>query len=155
MDSDMFVKKRFDEFIPEHGFASFHEHISTTVKLQAAFLIGEKGNKFCEDVFSYYKQRSFFLPDGTYDLKISPDVMVEIAREKGYKAEDVEQHLADDTVIYPGYFVTPCNTHTIKHPDAFAKHMVYGSWKKHKLGRKFEKLMKHIVLLVRFVLFKR
>ena len=33
--------------------------------------------------------------------------------------------------------------------------MVYGSWKKHKLGRKFEKLMKHIVLLVRFALFKR
>ena len=99
------------------------------------------------------------LIDGYFEtypqVKAYMDKSIEIAREKGYKAEDVEQHLADDTVIYPGYFVTPCNTHTIKHPDAFARHMVYGSWKKHKLGRKFEKLMKHIVLLVRFALFKR
>lgn len=32
-----------------------------TVLLQAAFLIGEQGNSFCEEVFSYYKQRHFFI----------------------------------------------------------------------------------------------
>lgn len=155
MDSDMFVKKRFDEFIPEHGFASFHEHICDTVKLQAAFFMGEKGNKFCEDVFNYYNSRSFLLPDGSYDLKISPDVMVEIAIKKGYKAIDEEQHLLDDTVIYKGYFVTPCNRNTLKHPDAFAKHKVQGSWKNHKLGRRIELSIKHALLSIRFALFKR
>lgn len=155
MDSDMFVKKRFDQYMPEHGFASFHEHISTNVKLQAAFFMGEQGNQFCKEVFDYYNSRPFRLPDGSFDLKISPDVMVEIARTKGYRSEDVEQHLADDVVIYPGYLVTPCNTNTLKHPDAFAKHKVYGSWKHHKLGRRFERFMKHIVLLVRFMLLHR
>ena len=53
MDSDMLLKKRFDEFIPEHGFATFNECWGT-VLLQAAFLIGEQGNSFCEEVFSYY-----------------------------------------------------------------------------------------------------
>ena len=96
MDSDMFVKKRFDRFMPEHGFVSFHEHICTTVKLQAAFFMGEKGNQFCKEAFDYYNSRPFRLPDGSYDLKISPDVMVEIARPKGYRNEDVEQHLADE-----------------------------------------------------------
>ena len=37
MDSDIFIKKRFDSFIPEHGFATFHEHIGDRLKLQAAF----------------------------------------------------------------------------------------------------------------------
>lgn len=154
MDSDMFIKKRFDSFIPEHGFASFHEHISDNIRIQAAFFMGEKGNQFCKDAFEYYNSRPFKMPDGSYDIKISPDVMVELAQKKGYVAEDVEQHLTDDVVIYPGYFVTPMKR-SQKHPDAFALHKVYGSWRHHKLGRKFERFMKHIVLLVRFTLFRR
>lgn len=47
MDSDMLLKKRFDEFIPEHGFATFNECWGT-VLLQAAFLIGEQGNSFAK-----------------------------------------------------------------------------------------------------------
>lgn len=42
MDSDIFIKKRFDSFIPEHGFATFHEHIGDRLKLQAAFLWEKK-----------------------------------------------------------------------------------------------------------------
>ena len=155
MDSDMFVKKRFDRFIPEHGFATFHEHIAQNIRLQAAFFMGEKGNSFCKEVFDYYANRPFVLPDGSYDLTISPDVMVQIAKPHGYKAEDVEQHLSDGSIVYPGYFVTPCNKNTLKHPDAFAKHKVYGSWKQHKLGRRIERGIKHVLLLVRYSLFKR
>ena len=81
MDSDMFLKKRFDEFIPEHGFATFNECWGT-VLLQAAFLIGEQGNSFCEEVFSYYKQRHFLLPDGSFDMLISPQIMVMVAEKR-------------------------------------------------------------------------
>ena len=95
MDSDMFLKKRFDEFIPEHGFATFNECWGT-VLLQAAFLIGEQGNSFCEEVFSYYKQRHFLLPDGSFDMLISPQIMVMVAEKRGYKREDIEQHLGED-----------------------------------------------------------
>lgn len=152
MDSDMLVEKRFDAFIPEHGFASFNENMGT-ILLQAAFLIGEKGNTYCKDVFEYYNQRPFLLPDGSFDMKISPVVMVEIAQKRGYQAEDVEQHLGDDLVFYPSRFVSPSKK--LKSREAFAHHQVYGSWRKHKWGRVVERFIKHMIVLVRFTLFKR
>lgn len=109
MDSDILMKKRFDRFIPEHGFATFHEHIGQQLQLQAAFLMGEKGNAYCKAVFDYYNLRPFLKPDGIYDLTISPVVMLDMAYARGYKPEDTEQHLEDDVVIYPGYYLTPCN----------------------------------------------
>ena len=154
MDSDMLVKRRFEQFIPEHGFATFHEHIGTVLQLQAAFLFGEKGNAFCKDAFEYYQQRSFIKHDGSYDMEISPRIMVRIAQKRGYKLLDVEQHLEDDVIIYPGYFVTPCKK-IQKHPDAIAQHQIYGSWRKRKLGRRFELFMKSIFLRIRFTLFRR
>ena len=152
MDSDMLLKKRFDEFIPEHGFATFNECWGT-VLLQAAFLIGEQGNSFCEEVFSYYKQRHFLLPDGSFDMLISPKIMVMVAEKRGYKREDIEQHLGEDVVIYPGCYVSPCKK--IQYPEAFACHQVYGSWRKHRFGRKVERFLKHAYLVIRFALFKR
>ena len=152
MDSDMLIEKRFDSFIPEHGFVSFNENMGT-ILLQAAFLIGEKGNQYCKDVFEYYNQRPFLQPDGSFDMKISPVVMVEIARKKGYRAEDVEQYLEDDIVIYPSCFVSPSKK--LKSRKAFAHHQVYGSWRKHKFGRKLERWMKHVILLTRYTLFHR
>ena len=153
MDSDILVERRFDSFIPEKGFVSFNEYAGEEIRLQAAFLIGEKGNRYCKDMFDYYNQRPFLLPDGSFDIKISPVIMVEIAQKKGYKAEDIEQHLEDNIVIYQGYYVSPCKK--MRFPEAFAHHQVYGSWRKHKLGRKIERLLKHIIVLVRFSLFKR
>ena len=152
MDSDMLLKKRFDEFIPEHGFATFNECWGT-VLLQAAFLIGEQGNSFCEEVFSYYKQRHFLLPDGSFDMLISPKIMVMVAEKREYKREDIEQHLGEDVVIYPGCYVSPCKK--IQYPEAFACHQVYGSWRKHRFGRKVERFLKHAYLVIRFALFKR
>ena len=76
-----------------------------------------------------------------------------IAEKKGYKREDVEQRLGDDIIIYPSCYVSPCKT--IRYPEAFACHQVYGSWLKRRFGRKIERFLKHICLVVRFALFKR
>lgn len=151
MDSDILIKKRFDQFIPESGFATFHEHMGALLQLQAAFLIGEKGNAYCKNVFEYYNSRPFIKSDGSFDMEISPCVMMKIARQIGYKQQDIEQHLLDDVIIYPGYFVTP-RKKIKKHPDAFAQHQIYGSWRKKKLGRKIELAMKSFGLWVRFSL---
>lgn len=152
MDSDMLIEKRFDSFIPQSGFASFNE-LWGTLLLQAAFLIGEKGNLFCKEVFEYYNQRHFLLPDGSFDMLISPKIMTMIAEKKGYKREDVEQHLSDDIIIYPSCCVSPCKS--IRYPEAFACHQVYGGWRKRSFGRKVERFLKHIYLVIRFALFKR
>lgn len=150
MDSDILLKKRFDRFIPEKGFATFHEHIGEQIRLQAAFFMGEKGNAYCKDVFEYYNSRPFRKPDGSLDMTISPVVMLDMARRRGYRTEDTEQHLADDIVIYPGHYVTPCK-HIKKHPDAFALHTIYGSWRKRKLGRRIELFCKHQLLRLRYL----
>lgn len=155
MDSDILIKKRFDRFIPEHGFATFHEHIGQQLQLQAAFLMGEKGNAYCKAVFDYYNLRPFLKPDGTYDLTISPVVMLDMASARGYKPKDTEQHLEDDVVIYPGYYLTPCNRGVEVHPDAFALHTIYGSWRTRKLGRRIELYVKHLFKVCRYLLLRR
>ena len=86
-------------------------------------------------------------------MLISPKIMTMIAEKKGYKREDVEQRLGDDIIIYPSCYVSPCKT--IRYPEAFACHQVYGSWRKRRFGRKIERFLKHICLVVRFALFKR
>jgi len=154
MDSDLLIKKRFDKFIPEHGFATFHENIGSKMQLQAAFFMGEKGNSFCKDVFEYYSRRSFLRSDGIFDMTISPVVMLNVARLKGYKPEDTEQYLKDNTIIYPGYYVTPRKKDIVISKDAFAQHQIYGSWRKRKLGRRIELFFKHILLTVRFTFLK-
>lgn len=155
MDSDILLHRRFDDFIPDKGFATFHEHIGDRLQLQAAFFMGESGNAYCKDVFDYYNSRSFVKPDGTFDLTISPVVMLDMARVRGYVAEDVEQHLADDVVIYPGYYVTPCHRNVVVHPDSIALHTIYGSWRKRKLGRRIELFLKHLVKVMRYALLGR
>ena len=155
MDSDILMKRRFDRFVPEHGFATFHEHIGDQLQLQAAFFMGEQGNRYCKDVFDYYNSRPFVKPDGSLDMVVSPVVMLEAARARGYVPEDKEQHLADDVVIYPGCYVTPCKRNVEVHPDAIALHTIYGSWRKRKVGRRIELFLKHVWAVARYVFFKR
>lgn len=153
MDSDILLWKRFDEFIPERGFATFHESLEN-LRLQAAFLIGAQGNEFCRRMVDYYMNHSFIKPDGSYDMTISPVIMLEVAETLGYRLVDEEQHLDKDTVIYPGYFLVASN-HSERHPDAFGIHTIYGSWRKRKIGRKIELSLKHLVHLVQYNLARR
>lgn len=150
MDSDILIKKRFDRLIPDKGFATFHEDFGYKLQLQAAFFMGEKGNAFCRDAFEYYATRSFVKPDGAYDMEISPVVMLGVARKYGYEPVGTEQHLAGDIIIYPGYYVTPRKKDVTVHPDEFALHTIYGSWRTRKLGRRIELFVKHVFTVVRY-----
>ncbi len=77
-------------------------------------LIGEQGNAYCKEVFEYYNQRHFLLPDGSLDMLISPKIMTMIAEKKGYKREDVEQRLGDDIIIYPSCFSLARQSDTLR-----------------------------------------
>lgn len=143
MDSDILLLKRFDKYIPENGFVTFHEHIGDKIQLQAAFFMGEKGNSFCRDAYGYYSERPFKKADGSFDLTISPVVMKQVAQSIGWQPEDREQRLKGPAVILPGYLVTPSNRCPLHHPDAFARHTIYGSWRTRKFGRRLELFFKH------------
>lgn len=95
MDSDIYLRKRFDRFIPETGCATFNERWEegeTDYGIQAAFFIGSKGNDFCKEVFEYYQERDFIRPDGSLDQTISPYIMRSVAERRGYVCKE-EEHI--------------------------------------------------------------
>lgn len=145
MDSDIFLYKRFDKFIPDEGdiFVTFNDGIpdnyvvgKETFGLQAAFFIGTKGSSFCKEMLDYYKSKHYKKEDGTNDDTISPHIMRKLAYKYGYVNEEKLQKLGVLTV-YPTYFLAPCKRYKVT-DDTFGMHCIYGSWRKRKLGRRIE-----------------
>ncbi len=156
MDSDIYLYKRFDEFIVDSGFATFTEvYIDNinTLGLQAAFMIGEKGNSFCKNMMDYYKDIHFKQADGSLDLEVSPLKMAEIAFKYGYNNKNTEQHL-DGLVIYPREFMLPAN-HFPYNSNAIGVHRICGSWRTRKFGRKIEIAVKHYYHIIKYLLIKK
>ena len=152
MDSDVFVCRRFDELMDVAPFVTFNEKNrpdKTRFGLQAAFFMGEKGNAFCKEMTDYYRERSFVLPDGTYDETMSPYVMLDVAEQKfGYRNVDEEQHL-EGLAVYPTVLCSPGNSFP-HDPNRIAVHRIYGSWVKKKLGRRIELAVKHVWHVIKY-----
>lgn len=158
MDSDIFLYRRIDEFLPKEGegFSTFHEKIYPAHEnfgLQAAFFMGEKGNAFCKEMVDYYAQRHYLKPDGSFDNTISPFTMRAKADARGYVPDDKEQH-HEGLTVYPTRFLAPRKKYRITR-DTVGQHRVYGSWRKRKLGRRLEIKIKHYIAVVKYALFKR
>lgn len=158
MDSDIFLYRRFDEFLPKEGegFSTFHEKIYPAHEnfgLQAAFFMGEKGNAFCKEMVDYYAQRHYLKPDGSFDNTISPFTMRAKADARGYVPDDKEQH-HEGLTVYPTRFLAPRKKYRITR-DTVGQHRVYGSWRKRKLCRRLEIKIKHYIAVVKYALFKR
>lgn len=150
MDADIMLTKRFDRYIPERGFAAVHENLDGNLQLQPAFFIGEKGNAFCREMFAYYDSRTFNKRDGSYDETVSATVMRDIATRMGWKEDDRLQILDNETVIYPGHLVTPRHYDMDVHPDAFACHRIYGSWRKRSIGQRIIQKSRNLLATLRY-----
>ena len=158
MDSDIFLYRRFDEFLPKdgEGFSTFHEKIypeHENFGLQAAFFMGEKGNEFCKEMVDYYAERHYINPDGSQCNVISPFTMRAKADVRGYVPDDKEQHHVGLTV-YPTHFLAPRKRYKIT-KETVGQHRVYGSWRKRKFGRRIEITVKHWLAVVKYALFRR
>jgi len=158
MDSDIYLLKRFDHIIPDKGCATMYEYPTESyrknipgkvgVQLQSAFFIGEKGNQFCKDVFDEYVRRHFVKDNGEFDLTISPVIMAEVAYRHGMK-DSMETQILDGLTIYPASWLAyrkGCE----RTDETFGVHTIYGNWRKHKLGRRIERGLKHCFLWVRY-----
>lgn len=157
MDSDVFIYRRFDEFIPEEGFVTFNEKIEGRqlyFGLQAAFFIGSKGNEFCRRMLDYYQSRHYMQPDGTQDNTISPYTMKSIADEYGYVCDDTIVQELGILTVYPTYYLAPRKRYKID-KETVGQHRVYGSWRKRKFGRKIEIMVKHVYNVAKYTLFRR
>lgn len=126
MDSDIYVHKRFDEFM-EKRCAFFQEYYPSIVRsdeldeqghrlssvefvqgagIQAALFMSEPGNVFVKDLLDSYSSRHFILEDGTFFKSIiAPAIYAIKAEQYGYRYWDIEQHLTKDLVIFPSLYV--------------------------------------------------
>lgn len=157
MDSDIFLYKRFDEIIGRNDdFITFHEKCDPEHEnfgLQAAMFMGVKGNEFCREMVEYYRGEHFLNPDGSFNMKISPERMREVAQRHGYVSNDVEQNL-DIMSVLPTRYLKPRKRYP-RTDDCFGEHRVVGSWRKRPLMRRMTKRLEHWWRVVRYNLFKR
>lgn len=117
MDCDIFLKKRFDDFVCG-DFATFCECpiddflIETERKegkevpfgLQAAFMIGAKNNHFCKLILDYYYSHSFTRCNAKMDMRVAPYIYAEVAESLGFKYINKKQELSYDTFVFDSKF---------------------------------------------------
>ncbi len=154
MDSDIMLYSRFDEYMPVNGCTVFRE-VAPWFYLQAAFIIGEKGNRFCKDMVDFYTSRHFVNPDGTTDETISPLRMFEVAQSHGLRADDSEQHIDGYLSVYPTERLLPCRSYGGRRDRSFGIHTIYGSWRKRSLGRRIEIKLKHYISVIKYYVFRK
>lgn len=156
-DSDILLYKRFDDFLPKEeegdAFVTFNDETVPEpgqrghgdFGLNGAFFIGTKGNTFCKELIDYYSSRHYRRSDGTFDNTVSPHVMRALAAKHGWVMEDRYQDLTIGKAVlrvYPTHFLAPKKNYRAS-KDTFARHCVYGGWRKRKFGRQIEIRVKH------------
>lgn len=155
MDSDIFLYKRFDEFMQNDVFTTFMtEEGDTRSGLQAAFFMAPLGDEFCRQVWAYYKTHHFKNEDGTFNKTISPIVMERIAASFSFDMNNRETQLLDGLRVYPTTYLLPRKKYP-RTEKTFAEHRIYGSWRKRKLSRQIDLKITHILHIIKYALFKR
>jgi hypothetical protein len=126
LDSDVLVKKRFDDFLSWDFVTSVEYHdklvrLKGTRKLlntdgssrqpntpkpgigiEAAVLGGVCGHPFLRDCLDYYKDLHFTLDGGGYhDKIIAPDILAMVAEKYGFRYRNERQELRDNMLILP------------------------------------------------------
>ena len=167
MDSDILVKRRFDQFMNNRlvMFQEYHKHLVSKIPkeqldydgrnlyfgknvcgigIQAAFFMSEKGHPFLKELLDYYTDRHFILEDNSYDVNlIAPDIYAMSAEKHGYRYVNEKQDLGEGIFIYPSNFVAGGLYENSK--EAFAVHCILHSWFEDSFWVKFKKSIKRFV----------
>lgn len=151
LDSDVFVRKNFDEFL-QHDFFSaveFHPNspvIGETLKhidkegnrlddsvlhgfqIQAAIIGASPKHPYIKDCLDFYTGKHYINNDGSlYENEILPDIMARKAEKYGFKYLDKYQILKTDMHIYPSSVFAPSVPLSCK--KSVAIHCCKGSWR--------------------------
>lgn len=151
LDSDILVKRRFDEFTtsPTVLFQEYHwADISRIPKgmitscgintmpgksvpgigIQAAFMMSAPHQPLIKELLNIYGQRHFILQDGSlHQEPIAPSLYAMTLEKHGYRYCDEFQNVLGAD-IYPSCFVAGHKREDSE--QAFAIHLVAHSWKK-------------------------
>ena len=152
LDTDVIVKKRFDEFL-NYGFVTSVEYHRECVEecdtlsllnedgtpkianlpkkpgigMQAAILGGTKGHPFLKSLLDWYQDKDFIQSDGSfYDKIIAPDIYAMVAENYGFKFKDVQQNLREDMLILPSEYFAGAPPQATER--SYAIHCCAASW---------------------------
>lgn len=150
MDTDIWVLKRFDEFLtlpmaffmeinrkewemdnPEgivnaEGLCLIPEQYVKGRQIQAALFMGEKGNPILKDIIDFYRTLKFIRDDGSFNYTISPCIYAKLLEKYGFLYKDEEQHLENDITVFPSSYVALSRYERSK--NAIAIHLGAHEW---------------------------
>ncbi len=150
MDTDIWVLKRFDEFLtlpmvffmeinrkewemdnPEgildsEGHCMIPDAYVKGRQIQAALFMGEKGCPALKEIIDFYKTLKFIREDGTYNYTISPCIYAKVLERYGFLYRDEEQHLNNGIIVLPSSYVALSRYEIVK--NAFAIHLGAHEW---------------------------
>jgi mannosyltransferase OCH1-like enzyme len=118
LDSDIEVLKPFDNLLNTNVLLAYENN--KTKEIEGGVFGAEKYSSFIKRCLDYYEDRQFIKPDGTYDTRILPQIMREIA-------ENSSEHIT----IYPSEYFTANNWKTgiiKKTGNTYSIHHFAGSW---------------------------
>lgn len=150
LDSDVLVKKSFDDFLNHKFFSSLEYHTKqieenndlekidndghritdgyvSGISIQAAVMGAEKGSGFVKSVLDWYADKTFIDSDGELKMNLlAPQIYAKIAEKYGFVYKDKDQKLDDGIFIYRSEIFAG-NKHE-ETPASYAIHYCAHSW---------------------------
>ena len=163
MDSDILLKRRFDEYLQYDAvfFQEYHPNDAGKnpeglldgngrlnvpgasvcgIGIQAALMMAAPGQPVIRRLLDIYTCRAFLLPDGTYNIyPIAPSLYATALAECGYRYADEEQQV-EGARVFPSRFVAGHRSQDNRH--AFAIHLVAHSWKERNVLKRLWNLFR-------------
>jgi len=158
LDADVFVRRRFDEFLRYDFFSAVEYHAAIVkahgtrellnpdgskktgaqgvpgIGLQAAVMGSVPGHPFVKKALEFYRNRQFILDDGSLATgAIAPAVLARCAEEFGFKYIPERQCLAPNMVFLEPELIASSMDDV--NPDAIAVHCCENSWADKSLER--------------------
>lgn len=129
LDTDVEFLKPFDqEMLDDCAFTGFEDNLL----LSSATMGSEKQGAWVTDLLKYYKDRSFYLPNGSFDVNPNTEIITAfMKKEKGISVSNEFQKLAGYCTIYPNQFFSPKSWKTLKinaTEKTYCIHHFAGSW---------------------------
>lgn len=169
MDSDVFVRKKFDSFLGYDFFTSvvYNTPVIDEYKtleqlnpdgtsripsghmpgfgIQAGVLGSVRGHPYLKDCMDYYKDRHFILDDGRYSMDLlASDIYAINAAKYGFRYINEVQHLDENMLILPSSIFAG-NLDEVNE-NTYAIHYGAGSWLESDLRTKIRKVFERLRL---------
>ena len=167
LDTDVIVKKRFDDLLFSDFFSAVEYHPSIIKKENTNFLINKDGTVknlesgvpgigmlvaimgsvpghwFIKECLDFYKNYHFILPNGEYNMKVAPGIYAEIAYKYGFRYKDTIQKLDNGMIFYPSSTLPgDIDNYT---DESCAFHYCENSWADVQVKKNFLKKLKGIL----------